>query len=72
MGTGFFFGWVLFSIFLFRFLIEFIKDVQEPWEISMVDTIGLNQGQLLSIPFVVVGLYALLGGRWCRRFGEKR
>lgn len=72
VGTGFFFGWVLFSIFLFRFLIEFIKDVQEPWEISMVDTIGLNQGQLLSIPFVVVGLYALLGGRWCRRFGEKR
>ncbi len=71
VGTGFFFGWCLTAIFTFRFFVEFIKDVQEPWEISMVNTIGLNQGQLLSIPFIIIGLYCLLGGKWCRRWGEK-
>ena len=72
VGTGFFFGWCLTSIFTFRFFVEFFKDVQEPWEMSMVQTIGLNQGQLLSIPFVALGLYCLLGGRLCRKLGEKK
>lgn len=71
VGTGFFFGWCLTSIFTFRFGVEFFKDVQESWEVSMVSTIGLNQGQLLSIPFVALGIYCLLGGKWCRRLGEK-
>lgn len=72
VGTGWFFGWVLTSIFTFRFLIEFLKMVQEPWELDMVEKIGLNQGQLLSIPFVVIGLYCWLGGKWCRKLGETR
>ena len=59
------------SIFLFRFVVEFFKAVQEPWELRMVSAIGLNQGQLLSIPFVVLGLYCMLGGKWCRRLGER-
>ena len=71
VGTGFFFGWCLSSIFLFRFVVEFFKAVQEPWELRMVSAIGLNQGQLLSIPFVVLGLYCMLGGKWCRRLGER-
>lgn len=71
VGTGFFFGWCLTSIFAFRFGVEFIKDVQESWEVSMVSAIGLNQGQLLSIPFVALGIYCLLGGKWCRRLGEQ-
>lgn len=70
VGTGFFFGWVLTAIFSFRFFVEFFKDVQEPWELDMVARIGLNQGQLLSIPFVALGLYCLLGGRLCRKWGE--
>lgn len=72
VGSGFFFGWCLTSIFTFRFFVEFFKDVQESWEISMVHAIGLNQGQLLSVPFVVIGLYCLLGGRLCRKWGEKK
>lgn len=72
VGSGFFFGWCLTSIFTFRFFVEFFKDVQEPWEVSMVQAIGLNQGQLLSVPFVVIGLYCLLGGRLCRKWGEKK
>lgn len=71
VGTGFLFGWCLTSIFAFRFGVEFFKDVQESWEVSMVSAIGLNQGQLLSIPFVALGIYCLLGGKWCRRLGEQ-
>ncbi|MBO6190558.1 MAG: prolipoprotein diacylglyceryl transferase [Alloprevotella sp.] len=71
VGTGFFFGWVLTCIFTFRFFIEFLKDVQEPWELDMVSAIGLNQGQMLSIPFVLVGAYCWIGGKYCRRLGEK-
>jgi phosphatidylglycerol:prolipoprotein diacylglycerol transferase len=38
--------------FLARFLIEFVKENQEPFEREMV----LNMGQVLSIPFVVAGI----------------
>ena len=71
VGTGYFFGWVLTCIFAFRFFVEFLKEVQEPWELSMVETIGLNQGQMLSIPFVVLGLYCWLGGKYCKKLGEQ-
>ena len=70
VGTGYFFGWLLTSIFGFRFLVEFLKDVQEPWELDMLNVIGLNQGQLLSIPFVIVGAYCWFGGKWARSLGE--
>ena len=70
VGTGFFFGWCLTSIFSFRLFVEFFKDVQETWEISMIETIGLNQGQMLSIPFILLGLYCWLGGKYCRKLGE--
>lgn len=70
-GTGFFFGFCLTSIFVFRFFVEFFKEVQEPWEVAMQQTVGINQGQLLSIPFVLLGLYCLVGGKYCRKLGEK-
>ncbi len=72
VGTGVFFGWCLTSIFTFRLFVEFLKEVQEPWEISMVDAIGLNQGQMLSLPFIVLGLYCLFGGKLCRKLGEQK
>lgn len=71
IGTGFFFGYCLSTIFVFRFAVEFLKEVQEPWEIHMQQLIGLNQGQLLSIPFVALGIYCMIGGKWCKRFAEK-
>jgi len=52
---GFLFGMFLILIFTARFLIEFIKEVQEPWEVGMV----LNMGQWLSIPFVALGFFML-------------
>ena len=71
IGTGFFFGYCLSTIFIFRFAVEFLKEVQEPWEIHMQQLIGSNQGQLLSIPFVALGIYCMIGGKWCKRFAEK-
>lgn len=50
--TGVFF----IGIFLPRFLIEYVKNVQEPWELDMIATYGINMGQLLSIPFVILGV----------------
>lgn len=71
VATGFFFGYCLTSIFVFRFFVEFLKEVQEPWELSMQHAIGLDQGQLLSIPFIALGIYCMVGGRLCKRLGEK-
>ena len=61
VGTGFFFGLCLTFIFVFRFGVEFFKEVQEPWELHMQGLIGVNQGQLLSVPFILVGLYCMFG-----------
>ncbi len=72
VGTGFFFGYCLTTIFVFRFVVEFLKEVQEPWEVTMQQAIGMDQGQLLSIPFVVLGIYCMCGGKWCRRLGEAK
>jgi phosphatidylglycerol---prolipoprotein diacylglyceryl transferase len=54
--TGFLFGLFLIFVFGFRFLVEFIKEDQSAFEAGML----LNMGQILSIPFVLMGLYYLL------------
>lgn len=54
-NMGFIFGAFLILIFTARFIIEFVKEVQEPWEAGM----ALNMGQILSIPFVLAGLFML-------------
>ena len=55
--TGLILGISLIGIFFSRFLLEFIKNLQEPFEIQMVNTIGINMGQLLSLPFVIWGVW---------------
>lgn len=52
-GTGFYFGLCLFYIFTFRILIELTKENQEAFE----DGMFLNMGQILSIPFILIGGY---------------
>ena len=56
VGTGFFFGLCLLLIFLSRILIEYTKENQEQFEDGML----LNMGQLLSIPFVLLGLFCMV------------
>ena len=68
VGTGFFFGLCLFLIFTSRIFIEYTKENQVDFESGML----LNMGQLLSIPFVVLGLYCMFGGKYCKALAEKR
>jgi phosphatidylglycerol---prolipoprotein diacylglyceryl transferase len=53
---GFIFGVFLISLFTMRFLIEFIKEPQVGFEADM----ALNMGQILSIPFIIAGIYFLI------------
>lgn len=52
---GLIFGVFLIGIFLARFLIEFVKENQEAFENAMT----LNMGQILSIPFIILGGYLI-------------
>lgn len=54
---GLILGILLIGIFFSRFLIEYVKYVQEPFEIQMRATIGMDMGQVLSLPFVIWGIY---------------
>ena len=58
MGTGFFFGLCIFLIFTFRFFIEYTKEVQVDFENGML----LNMGQLLSVPFILIGALFIIKG----------
>lgn len=66
VGSGFYFGLCIFLIFLSRIFIEFTKENQVAFE----DAMTFNMGQLLSVPFVLLGLYCIFGGKWCRKLGE--
>lgn len=52
---GFLFGIFLTFVFTARFLIEFVKENQESFEDSMF----LNMGQILSIPFILIGIFSI-------------
>lgn len=53
LGGGFYFGLVITLIFLMRILIEFVKINQVQFE----DKMPLNMGQILSVPFIIIGIY---------------
>lgn len=63
LGSGFYFGYCLTTIFTFRFFVEYLKEVQEDFEQNML----LDMGQILSIPFILVGLYFLVVGLFKNR-----
>ncbi|MDE6217775.1 MAG: prolipoprotein diacylglyceryl transferase, partial [Muribaculaceae bacterium] len=46
--------------FLSRFFIEYVKNVQEVWELDMIARYGMNMGQALSIPFVLLGVVLVI------------
>ena len=51
---GFLFGLFLVLLWTIRFFVEFVKEPQGEEYFTMI---GLNTGQLLSIPFILIGLY---------------
>ena len=59
IGTGWYFGFCLAYIFTFRFFIEYTKEVQEAFEASLL----LDMGQILSIPFVILGVWCMVRAR---------
>lgn len=58
VGSGFYFGFCLATIFTFRFFVEFCKEVQVDFEEGM----ALDMGQILSIPFILIGVYFIYRG----------
>ncbi|MCR5313343.1 MAG: prolipoprotein diacylglyceryl transferase [Bacteroidaceae bacterium] len=54
-GNGFYFGFCITTIFLFRFFIEFLKKEQVDFEQGMI----LDMGQILSIPFCILGTWLM-------------
>ncbi len=57
---GFFFGLVLVLIFTARFIIELVKEDQVGFE----DGMTFNMGQLLSLPYILVGIGFIIFGLW--------
>ena len=57
VGTGFYFGFCIATIFAFRFCIEFLKERQGGADDGST---WLDMGQMLSIPFVLIGIWAML------------
>ena len=67
MGTGRFFGLCLALIFTFRFFIEYTKDIQVDFEAGML----FDMGQLLSIPFIAIGLFCIFCKKGMAKLGAK-
>lgn len=57
---GLLFGVFMIMIWGARFFIEFFKESQNANDDGILSTFGLNIGQLLSVPMVLVGLFFLL------------
>lgn len=57
---GLIFGVFFTILFSARFVIEYVKNVQETWELGMIESIGMNMGQLLSVPFIIIGIYLIV------------
>ena len=68
VGMGYFFGLCLAYIFTARFFIEFTKEVQEAFEASL----PLDMGQLLSLPFIVLGAACMAGGKWMDKIAKRK
>jgi prolipoprotein diacylglyceryl transferase len=56
---GFITGVGILIIFLFRFFVEYVKNVQVDSETAMRENTGLILGQWLSIPFIIWGIWMI-------------
>lgn len=66
LHPGFFFGYCLTTIFIFRILVEFLKEPQVGFEENMM----FDMGQWLSVPFVILGIACMTGGKWLDKWGK--
>ena len=56
--NGFFFGLTLTMSFVARFLIEFLKEKQVAFE----ENLAIDMGQILSIPYIIIGIGFIIYG----------
>ena len=56
INQGMIFGLFLALLFGVRFLLEFLKNNQESWE----DSLPIDMGQILSIPFILAGIVLVI------------
>lgn len=54
--SGFLFGFFLTAVFGMRFLLEYFKQHFVGQEVTLMETYGINYGQLFSIPAVILGV----------------
>ncbi|MDE6832240.1 MAG: prolipoprotein diacylglyceryl transferase [Muribaculaceae bacterium] len=57
---GLIFGTFLTLLFAGRFMIEYLKNNQVEFEHNLQDLIGMNMGQLLSVPFILIGIFFII------------
>ena len=57
---GYIFGMFFIMLWMTRFIIEFFKEDQGGEFVAQSLNIGLNNGQILSIPFLLFGLFVVL------------
>ena len=57
---GLLFGLFVVLLFTFRLLVEYLKENQVSQEQGIIAQYHLNIGQLLSIPFILIGVWVLL------------
>ena len=60
LKNGFLFGLATILFFIARFIIEFLKENQVGFEEGMT----LNMGQLLSLPYIAIGIGFMIYGLW--------
>jgi phosphatidylglycerol:prolipoprotein diacylglycerol transferase len=58
LQNGFFFGLTLTMSFVARFLIEFLKEKQVAFE----ENLAIDMGQILSIPYIIIGIGFIIYG----------
>ena len=58
--TGCLFGFFFVCLWLIRFIVEFFKEDQGVEWVADTLNLNLNNGQLLSIPFIILGLIILI------------
>lgn len=57
---GYIFGLFFTLLWSVRFFVEFFKENQGDEFVANLLNIGLNNGQILSIPFIVLGIYVMM------------
>lgn len=63
--NGYIFGVFFVALFTIRFVVEFFKESQGVEWVAQALNLHLNNGQILSIPFIIIGLLVIY---WSRKF----